>query len=60
MTKRQAKATKLHDSGSLKRHGGSEQFTVTCGGAVVATGTREAVWSYAATHDGDFAVRITP
>jgi hypothetical protein len=59
MTKRQAKTTKLRDTGSLKRHE-SDQFTITCGGAVVATGTREAVWSYAATHDGDFAVRITP
>jgi hypothetical protein len=60
MTKSQAKATKHRDSGSLKRNESSDQFTVTCGGTVVATGTREAVWSYAATHDGDFAVRITP
>jgi hypothetical protein len=58
MTQKQTKATKRRESGSLKPHTGSDQFTVTSGGAIVATGTRESVWSYAATHGGDFAVRI--
>jgi hypothetical protein len=60
MTQKQAKASKLRDSGVRKLHNRSDQFIVTRGGALVATGDRALVWSYTATHDGDLVVRIAP
>jgi hypothetical protein len=60
MTQKQAKASKLRDSDARKLHSRADQFTVTRGGALVATGNRELVWSYTATHEGDLVVRIAP
>jgi hypothetical protein len=50
-------ARKSRDSNPLKRHSRADQFTVTRDAAIVATGTRDEVWDFVATHDGDFAVR---
>jgi hypothetical protein len=58
MTRKQARIAGPPASGTLNRRNDGDQFAVTHGGAIVATGTRDQVWTFTATHDGVFAVRV--